>query len=74
MPTRHSTSNVRAMECTPPLSCHPLLFYPAHVSRLIDWRYVHDYFAAAGVTNAVWAMDFSASAAWEEWHPLFAAM
>lgn len=38
------------------------------------WRYVYDYFATSGVTNAVFAMDFSANAAWPEWHPLFAAM
>jgi len=38
------------------------------------WRYAHDYFAAQGVTNAVWAMDYSAMAAHEEWHALLAAL
>ena len=39
-----------------------------------DWQYTRNYFEANGVTNAIWAMDFSTQAAWAEWHPLYAAM
>lgn len=38
------------------------------------WQSFQDGFAAAGVTNAVWAMDYSSKAAKPSTHPLLAAL
>ena len=38
------------------------------------WHYIMDYFAAEGVTNAVWAMDYSTEANHDYIHPQLAAL
>lgn len=38
------------------------------------WHYVQDHFDAAGVTNAVWVMDYSTAAHDATYHPLMAAL
>ena len=38
------------------------------------WHYIMDYFAAAGVTNAVWVMDYSTEANHDYIHPQLAAL
>mmetsp|Transcript_3200 Transcript_3200/g.7679 ORF Transcript_3200/g.7679 Transcript_3200/m.7679 type:complete len:321 (+) Transcript_3200:72-1034(+) len=45
---------------------------PAEYRQL--WQSLQDGFASAGVTNAVWAMDYSSEAAKTDKHPLLAAL